>query len=44
MGAVRVKWSAILPPAEGGEWVASKGAVQDDRVSASDNDVNLWGG
>ena len=40
MGAIWVKWCAILPPVEGGEWVASDGAVQDDRVSADDNNVN----
>ena len=44
MGAIRVKWSAILYLAEGREWVTSEGAVQDDRVTAVDNDVNLWGG
>ena len=38
--AVWDKWSAILPPAKGGEWVASEGAVQDDRISAVHNNVH----
>ena len=44
MGSIWSKWSAILPPAEGREWVSSEGTLQGDSVNAVDGNNHLGGG